>query len=127
MKARIILALAGVATLNVGCVVVSLHSTRPVRLKATRYATGAPMKNAPVEISYSYIGYGVYFVLRTPKVVTSTTDANGVAIVPMADYRGRINIKIGKSNFGTRDDVLVRKGGIIGSGDGHQVELTPMK
>ena len=125
-----------------GCVVVDLHSTRPVRVKVTSTKTGEPISNAVVNVSYSYHSYGVYYVLRTPEGVSGTTDVEGTAVLPMADYRhGFIGIRVDEVRLGTYDEEVIRKGGVL---DGRsvfdsggprervvfprlRVELTPLK
>jgi hypothetical protein len=95
-----------------GCVVVSMHSFHSVEVCVRYRDTGKPVTRASVKVHYrDPIGYGVYYVLRIPKDVSSRTDEHGIAILQMADYeRGGIDLDINGKSFGVDRDMVVQGG-----------------
>src|SRR5688572_17038235 len=82
-----------------GCVLVSMHSTRPVEVRVTQKDTGIPLTNLPVKIRYSYTGYGAIWVLRMPEPTSAQTDVDGVAVLPMADFFQNISFTVDDERF----------------------------
>jgi len=93
-----------------GCVLVSLHSTRPVQVRVTERETAKPVTGASLKIRYGYTGYGVVWVLRVPESASAQTDEQGIAILPMADFFQNINFTVNGERFGL-DKELIRRGG----------------
>src|SRR5687768_6043385 len=108
-----------------GCIpTVSLHSYRDVEVAITHANSGAPVPHEPFRIVYSYVPADsplVYHVeLRTPDDVRAETDAEGKAVVKLADYAWDIDLYINETEhdrpyvfFLTKD--VIRKGGIAES------------
>lgn len=94
-----------------GCVLVSMHSTRPVEVRVTDRTTGKPVTRARLEIRYGYIGYGVVWVLRVPEPASARTDDNGIAVLPMADFFQDIDFTVNGERFGLTKE-LIRRGGL---------------
>lgn len=123
-----------------GCVAVSMHSTRPVEVRVTDKEGNRPVAGAKIEISYTYTGYGVFYVLRVPEPASAMTDEQGTANLPMADFFQKIIFKVNGERFSLNKE-LVRNGGLpeggwwAGRSDGttihhappYIVELTPEK
>lgn len=94
-----------------GCVAVSLHSTRPVEVRVTEREAGKPVSRALIKVHYAQpAGYGVYYVLRIPKPETARTDANGIAIIPLATFSHSIIFTVNGERF-YLNKKLIRQGG----------------
>lgn len=84
--------LLGVIAVSSGCVIptVSLHSFRDVRVKLTEADSGKPVAFVPFRVDYEYYPADspiVYHLeLRTPRDLQAKTDANGEAVIKLADY-----------------------------------------
>ena len=77
-----------------GCVVVSMHSTRPVEVHVTDRSARELVPGADVSIQYSYDSYGVFRVLRMPEGASARTDPKGVAVLPMATFGYGITFRV---------------------------------
>ncbi len=93
-----------------GCVVVSMHSTRPVEVHVTDRSTREPVPGADVSIQYSYDSYGVFYVLRMPEDASARTDPNGVAVLPMASFGYAITFRVAGRYYEVTPS-LIRHGG----------------
>ncbi len=117
------------AVVGSGCVAVSGHSVRDVRVNVTEAATGKPAPKVELLVSYDYDGYGMFRFLRTPSMVAATTDEKGEAVMELADYRYMISLKVGDTWARLSHD-LVRNGGIVPAPPGnpkYELKLTPRK
>lgn len=124
-----ILTLAGFSLFS-GCVVVSLHSTRPVEARVTEKETGGPVSEASLETIYSYDSYGVFHILRAPEPEYAKTDGRGIAVLPIADFSQSIILQVNGERFRlnkklVRNGGLLRDGWSVGPGTGYEVHLTP--
>lgn len=103
---------AGLVPFLSGCVVVSMHSTRVVKVHVTDRATEQPVGGAEVSCGYSYDSYGVYYVLRMPEACSALTDSNGVALLPMATFGKSINFSVDGHRYEVTRK-LIRRGGFV--------------
>ncbi len=74
------------SVVSCGCVAVFRHETLPATITITEQATGLPVANAAVSVGYSYDGYQYIYVYNRPENAEATTDANGRATLPVADF-----------------------------------------
>ena len=72
-----------------GCL--DCYSTRPVEIAVTEKSTGKPAANVPVKIQY-----GNMFSLNPPDNIKANTDAHGVVILPLANFRSGPSIFAGE-------------------------------
>jgi hypothetical protein len=93
-----------------GCVVVSMHSTRPVEIHVADRATHQPVSGAEVSIDYSYDSYGVFHLFRVPNAASAQTDSNGVALLPMATFGYGIVFRVAGKHYDVTP-TLIRHGG----------------
>ena len=93
-----------------GCVVVDLHTTRQAEVRVTYRDTDKPVSGAQIEVGYSYIGYGVFYILRLPKPVSARTDENGLATLPLASCTQHMNFQVNGNPFAI-DQRIYYKGG----------------
>ena len=98
-----------------GCVVVSLHRTRPMVVQLSHKNSGKPVANAEIRIRYWYIGYGVFYILRVPDDASARTDQMGIAILPMADFMSNITVTVNGEGTTVNAD-LIRNGGTATTG-----------
>jgi hypothetical protein len=107
-----------------GCVVptVSLHSFREVSVTITEANSGTPVALVPFRVHYEYSPADspiVYHLeLRTPKEVQATTDANGQAVIKLADYAWTTALDVDDKQRGyfaefVLSKEVIRKGGRI--------------
>lgn len=94
-----------------GCVGYSMHSMHDVSVEVTDYKTNKPHSNLEVSVKYDYDSYGWFYFANTPDPVSGITDHNGKVILPIADYRYRIIMRVSGQPTGELDKILVRKGG----------------
>ena len=106
-----------------GCVpTISQHSFRDVAVTIADAGSGKPVARLAFKVVYSYapadspLAYHVE--LRTPREVRAETDANGHALIKLADYAWNILLEVEDSEKGDWDRFwlsrdLVRKGGIV--------------
>jgi|WetSurMetagenome_2_1015567.scaffolds.fasta_scaffold1440302_1 hypothetical protein len=109
-KIRLALVVAAILPCVSGCVVVSMHSTRPVEVHVTDRTTHEPVVGADISIVYSYDSYGVFRVLRMPDGASARTDLQGVAVMPMATFGYGITFRIAGSYYEVTP-ALIRHGG----------------
>ena len=107
---RSALLLAAILPCVSGCVVVSMHSTRPVEVHVTDRSTHEPVPWAAVSIQYSYDSYGVFRVLRMPDDASAQTDRKGVAVLPMATFGYGITFRVAGKYYKVTPS-LIRHGG----------------
>lgn len=74
-----------------------------------------PVAHLPVTISYSYTGYGAFYMLRIPKPEAAETDDQGIATLPMADFSGSIAFEVNHDRF-LISKHLIRHGGLVQGG-----------
>ena len=98
-----------------GCVLVSMHSTRPVEVHVTDSLTHEPVSGANLSIQYCYDSYGVFYVLRMPDDVSACTDSNGIAVLPMATFGYGIVFHVAGRHFEVTPS-LIRHGGYASGG-----------
>ncbi len=126
-----------------GCVpTISQHSFRDVAVTITDTSSNRPVPRLPFRVFYTYSPADsplVYHVeLRTPHEVRAETDANGHAVIKLADYAWNICLEVDDTEKGDWDRFwlskdLVRKGGIVETryaGQKHRklrLELRPLK
>ena len=111
-----------------GCVAVSMHSTRDVRLTVTEPASGAPAAHIPVSADYDYDSYGWFYFANTPHSESATTDELGQVTLPLADYRYGVVLNVGKAVV-ILDKEAVRHGGVVSAYRGplrYTVQLNPL-
>jgi hypothetical protein len=98
-----------------GCVVVSMHSTRPVEVHVTDRITHESVSGANLSINYCYDSYGVFYVLRVPEDASAWTDSNGLAVLPMATFGYGIVFRVAGRHFEITPS-LIRHGGYASGG-----------
>jgi hypothetical protein len=131
-------AILALQLLTSGCFIptVSMHTTRNVAISITNVVSGKPVSDFPFRVHYYYnflTPLYIHYEFRTPHELEAKTDDLGEAIIPLADYSGRIvlNGEIGSLYMRYEfDKRLVRKGGFMD--DGHKpprnrLTLTPIK
>jgi hypothetical protein len=101
-----IVILAAISCSMTGCL--AIYSKRPVEVIATDAATGQPVAQLPVSVSYAGM-----LILNNPKKEEGVTDENGRLLLRMADFEsGAIDLRAG--DYGrTINPEIVRKGGIV--------------
>ncbi len=115
-----------------GCFIptVSMHTTRNVAISITNVISGKPVSNLSFQVHYYYdflTPLYIHYEFRTPHELQAETDQAGKAVIPLADYSGRIVLN---GEIGSRylcfefDKHLVRKGGFI---DDRPVSLSPSR
>lgn len=98
-----LLMVAVVAGCSTGC---ALYSSRPVEVVVSDIKTGEPVPDLSVSVYYM-----ATFVLNIPNDEHAVTDANGRAVLPMADFaNGLIHLRAGDCGRSLSVDD-VRQGG----------------
>jgi len=93
-----------------GCVVVDLHTSRKADVRVTYRDTDKPVSDAQIEVSYSYIGYGVFYILRLPKPVSARTDGNGIATLRLASCTQHMNFSVNGNPFAVNKRIYYEGG-----------------
>jgi len=112
--------------LTSGCFIptVSMHTTRNAAISITNVLSRQPVSDLPFRVHYYYdflTPLYIHYEFRTPHELHAKTDKAGEAIIPLADYGGRIvlNGEIASQYICFEfDKHFVRKGGFMN--DGHE-------
>ena len=115
-----------------GCVpTVSLHSYRDVAVTITHAESGEPVAHEPFRVLYTYAPADsplVYHVeMRTPDEVVATTDAQGKAVVKLADYAWEILLYMNEDVEGGHYTFFLSKDVIRNGGQAEPFHDAPMK
>ena len=108
---RYITAILLVITLS-GCAGYSMHTIYDVSVEVRDFKTNKPIGNIEVSVKYDYDSYGWFYFANTPEPVSGKTDTNGKVVLPIADYRYRILMRVA-GELDQLDKALVQKGGKI--------------
>jgi hypothetical protein len=98
---------------------VSMHRTREMAVSVSDVGSGKPVGRIAISLGYYYDMLGELFFtydFRKPHAIRSETDEAGLAVIPMADYWGRIVLDAESKDWWVRFELnkeLVRKGGIV--------------
>ena len=90
-----------------------MHSAHPVRVTVADATSAAPSSNVQLAVSYDYDSYGWFHFFNVPPNETATTDANGVAVMKLADFRYRILLKVNGGAPTTLNKQLITEGGAV--------------
>lgn len=97
----------------VGCLAVSMHSTRSVQIRVTEAQTGKPVSGALVWVYYAKDwDMPVLHTFRVPETAGRLTGSDGTAELSMADYSGAIIFQVNSNRFLVTKQ-LIREGGLL--------------